>query len=406
MSIQALSLLKQHFGYDSFRPMQSQIIQSILDKKDSVVLMPTGGGKSICFQIPALMLPGLCIVVSPLISLMKDQVDTLNANGIAAQFLNSSLDFQAQNTIIQKCSNNEIKILYLSPERVNKDIDGLLKKLPVSLFAIDEAHCVSSWGHDFRPEYTKLGSLKTNFPNVPLIALTATANLQTQTDIIKQLNLVNPDVFIASFDRPNLSITVRPEVNLKQRVEEIIAFVKTRSQEIGIIYCLSRNKCDDLAQTLRTNGINAASYHAGLLASERYNVQDQFIQDKVHVVCATIAFGMGIDKSNVRYVIHFNPPKSIEGYCQEIGRAGRDGLASDTIMYFSYADFKILSSFGNNQSQSNLEKLRQVKNFAKANVCRRKILLTYFGEAPQSNCGNCDICNPRQAINITKIAIL
>jgi ATP-dependent DNA helicase RecQ len=402
MNTQVQNLLKQYFGYDSFRPMQAQIIQSILDKKDAVVLMPTGGGKSICFQIPALILPGLCVVISPLISLMKDQVDALNANGIAAEFLNSSLDFQTQNAIIRKCNSGTIKILYISPERVNKDTDNLLKCLPISLFAIDEAHCISSWGHDFRPGYTKLGSLKANFPNIPLIALTATANLQTQADIIKQLNLINPEVFVASFDRPNLSITVKLEVKPKQRTEEIIAFVKNRGQETGIIYCLSRNSCDKLAQTMQSNGINAASYHAGLSADERHKVQETFIQDKTQVICATIAFGMGIDKSNVRYVIHFNVPKSIEGYYQEIGRAGRDGLASDTIMYFSYADFKVLSSFVTEGSQSrlNLEKLKQVQNFARANVCRRRILLAYFGETPKLDCGNCDICNPAEDIKV------
>ncbi|MCC2625309.1 MAG: helicase RecQ [Burkholderiales bacterium] len=404
MNIQATSLLKQYFGYDSFRPMQAQIIQSVLDKKDTVVLMPTGGGKSICFQIPALILPGLCIVVSPLISLMKDQVDALNANGIAAEFLNSSLDFHTQNVIIDKCSNNKVKILYISPERVNKDIENLLKYLPVSLFAIDEAHCVSSWGHDFRPEYTKLASLKANFPKIPLIALTATANLQTRADIIKQLNLVSPEVFVASFDRPNLSITVKLEVKPKERTREIINFVKTREEETGIIYCLSRSSCDKLVQSLQLSGINAASYHAGLSAGERHRVQENFIQDKIQVICATIAFGMGIDKSNVRYVIHFNVPKSIEGYYQEIGRAGRDGVASDTVMYFSYADFKILSSFAmeSNQSQLNLDKLKQVQNFARTDKCRRKILLTYFGETPISDCGNCDVCNPQEVIKISK----
>ena len=403
MNTKALGLLKQYFGYDSFRPMQAQIIESILNKKDTLVLMPTGGGKSICFQIPALILPGLCVVVSPLISLMKDQVDTLNANGIPAAFLNSSLDFATQNEIIRKCSNNEIKILYISPERVTKEIDYLLKRLPINLFAIDEAHCVSSWGHEFRPEYTNLKSLKTNFPGIPVIALTATANDQTKADIIKQLHLVNPEVFVASFDRPNLSISVKLDTKPKQKTDEIISFIKKRSGETGIIYCLSRNSCDKLSETLKLNGINAASYHAGLSPIERDRVQTGFIQDQIQVVCATIAFGMGIDKSNVRYVIHFNVPKSIEGYYQEIGRAGRDGLPSDTLMYFGYGDLKILRSFATegNQSQLNLEKLKQVQRFAEAVSCRRRILLSYFGEKIANDCGNCDICLPVQVAEIT-----
>lgn len=393
-------LLKQYFGYANFRPMQAQIIQSILAKKDTVVLMPTGGGKSICFQIPALMLPGLCIVISPLISLMKDQVDGLNANGIPAAFLNSSLDLDTQNSIIRKCSNSEIKILYISPERVNKEIDYLLKRLPISLFAIDEAHCVSSWGHDFRPEYTKLGNLKTTFPNIPVIALTATANAQTKADIIQQLNLHKPEVFVASFDRPNLSITVRRDINAKERISEIIAFIVARPQESGIIYCLSRKNCEALAELLQKAGINSASYHAGLSPNERSQTQTNFIQDKIQVVCATIAFGMGIDKSNVRYVIHYNVPKSLEGYYQEIGRAGRDGLSSDTVLYFGYADLKTLRSFASNsnQSESNLDKLRQVQLFAEATSCRRRLLLSYFGEVVVSDCGNCDVCKPEQVI--------
>lgn len=400
MNTKAESLLKKYFGYDSFRPMQAQIIQSILNKKDTVVLMPTGGGKSICFQIPALILPGLCVVISPLISLMKDQVDTLNANGIAAEFLNSSLDVQTQNTIIQKCKNNEIKILYISPERVTKDIDYLLKSLSINMFAIDEAHCVSSWGHDFRPEYTKLGVLKTNFPNIPIIALTATANLQTRNDIIKQLNLDDAQVFTASFDRPNLSITIKHEVKAKERILEIINFAKNNPLEAGVIYCLSRKSCDDLAKTMQENGINAASYHAGLSTDQRNQVQEDFLKDKIQLVSATIAFGMGIDKSNVRYVTHYNTPKSIEGYYQEIGRAGRDGLASDTIMYFSYFDFNTLKAFAekSNQSKINIDKLWQVQNFAKSDKCRRKILLAYFGETKLDNCGNCDICNPQEII--------
>jgi ATP-dependent DNA helicase RecQ len=402
MNTKALGLLKQYFGYDSFRPMQAQIVESILNKKDTLVLMPTGGGKSICFQIPALIMPGICIVVSPLISLMKDQVDTLNANGIAAAFLNSSLDLATQNKIIRKCSNNEIKILYISPERVAKEIDYLLKRLPINLFAIDEAHCVSSWGHEFRPEYTNLRSLKTNFPHIPVIALTATANNQTKADIIKQLHLVNPEVFVASFDRPNLNISVKLGTKPKQKTEEIISFIKKRVNDTGIIYCLSRNSCDKLSETLKLNGVNAASYHAGLPSEERHRVQTGFIQDQIQVICATIAFGMGIDKSNVRYVIHFNVPKSIEGYYQEIGRAGRDGLPSETLMYFGYGDLTILRSFAmnGNQSQLNLDKLKQVERFAEAVSCRRRILLSYFGETIVNDCGNCDVCLPVPEIEL------
>lgn len=400
MKITSESLLKQYFGYDSFRPMQAQIIESVIAKKDTLVLMPTGGGKSICFQIPALLLPGLCIVVSPLISLMKDQVDNLNANGIPAAFLNSSLDFNLQNTVVRRCINHEIKILYISPERIAKEIGFLLKQLTISLFAIDEAHCISNWGHDFRPEYIKLGTLKDNFPDTPIIALTATANSQTQADIIEQLNLRNPAIFITSFDRPNLSLTIRREIKPQKRINEIIIFIRERQQEAGIIYCLSRKSCDSLVQELQSQGISAASYHAGLSTKDRHQVQTDFIQDRISVVCATIAFGMGIDKSNVRYVIHYNLPKSLEGYYQEIGRAGRDGLPSDTIMYFNYADFKLMQSFANDsrQRELNLHNLNYVQRYAQTSQCRRKALLSYFGEILTDACGNCDVCNPEKNI--------
>lgn len=271
-----------------------------------------------------------------------------------------------------------------------------MQRLPVSFFAIDEAHCVSSWGHDFRPEYTKLGNLKTIFPNIPVIALTATANAQTKVDIVQQLNLQQPQIFAASFDRPNLSITVRRDVKTKERDNQIIAFIRARPHEAGIIYCLSRKNCENLAATLQAAGITSAVYHAGLLTAERHKTQTDFIQDKVQVVCATIAFGMGIDKSNVRYVVHYNVPKSLEGYYQEIGRAGRDGLKSDTVFYFGYGDLKTLRSFASdsNQSESNLDKLKHVQLFAEAIGCRRRVLLRYFGEVVETDCGNCDICNP------------
>lgn len=389
-------LLKKYFGYDNFRPLQAKIIQSILDKNDTLVLMPTGGGKSLCFQIPALMKPGLCIVVSPLISLMKDQVDSLINNGIPAAYLNSSMDINDQNSVIHRCINKQLKLLYISPERVAREIDFLFKRVNINLFAIDEAHCVSSWGHDFRPEYINLCKLKSAFPDTPIVALTATANAHTQTDIVNQLSLKKPEVFLASFDRPNLSIVVRPNIKPKDRTKEIISYIKERVNDSGIIYCLSRNNCDNLVEQLREYGIKAASYHAGLAANIRQSVQDSFIKDDIQVVCATIAFGMGIDKSNVRYVIHYSVPKSLEGYYQEIGRAGRDGLDSETILYFNYADLRLLRSFAEdgNQTELNLTQLNHVKQYAEASSCRRKLLLSYFGEKSQSNCGNCDVCNP------------
>jgi ATP-dependent DNA helicase RecQ len=399
MILQAASLLKKHYGYDQFRPMQAEVIQCVMDKKDVVVLMPTGGGKSICFQIPSLLLPGLCVVVSPLISLMKDQVDALNSNDIPAAYLNSSLSSGEEENIITKCLNGQIKLLYISPERLVQEMNRLLTKLPVQLFAIDEAHCISSWGHDFRPEYTQLKFLKEHFPSIPVIALTATADKTTRRDIVKQLNLPNPEVFVASFNRPNLSLSVKSGIKPKERIKDIIEFIADRENEAGIIYCLSRATTEKLRDALKAKGIKAGCYHAGLPSEERNKTQDDFINDKLQVVCATVAFGMGIDKSNVRWVIHFNLPKNIEGYYQEIGRAGRDGLNSDTILYYNIADLIMLTKFAQegNLAKINLEKLRRMQQFAEADMCRRKILLSYFGETPQENCGNCDVCeNPRQ----------
>lgn len=399
MLTQASALLKQHYGYSSFRPMQAEVIQCVMDKKDVLVLMPTGGGKSICFQIPALMLDGLCLVVSPLISLMKDQVDALNANDIPAAYLNSSLHFSEEENIILQCVHGKIKLLYISPERLVQEINGLLKRLPIKLFAIDEAHCISSWGHDFRPEYTQLKLLKENFSDIPVIALTATADKTTRKDIIKQLNLSDPQVFVASFNRPNLSLAVKPGIKPKDRIKDIVAFIKQRKEECGIIYCLSRSTTEKVAAELKSKGIDAQCYHAGMSSADRSNVQDAFIKDQLHVVCATVAFGMGIDKSNVRWVLHFNMPKNIEGYYQEIGRAGRDGLDSDTILYYNVADLVMLTKFAQEggQSKINLEKLRRMQQLAEADICRRKILLSYFGETMLENCNNCDVCeNPRQ----------
>ncbi|MGB3946690.1 MAG: DNA helicase RecQ [Bacteroidia bacterium] len=406
MLTQASSLLKQHYGYSSFRPMQAEVIQCVLDKKDVLVLMPTGGGKSICFQIPALMLDGLCLVVSPLISLMKDQVDALNANNIPAAYLNSSVHYTEEDDIILQCIYGKIKLLYISPERLVQEINGLLKRLPIKLFAIDEAHCISSWGHDFRPEYTQLKLLKENFSDIPVIALTATADKTTRKDIIKQLNLFDPKVFVASFNRPNLSLAVKPGIKPKERIKDIVAFISQRKDECGIIYCLSRSTTEKVATELKSKGIDAQCYHAGMSSEERNKVQDAFIKDQLQVVCATVAFGMGIDKSNVRWVLHFNMPKNIEGYYQEIGRAGRDGLDSDTILYYNVADLVMLTKFAQEggQSQINLEKLRRMQQLAEADICRRKILLSYFGETMLENCNNCDVCeNPRQHFDGTQL---
>lgn len=392
-------LLKKYFGYDSFRPQQEEIIEKVLSGADSLVLMPTGGGKSLCFQIPALLLPGTAIVISPLISLMKDQVDALRSNGIAAAFLNSSQTFEEQQIILEACHQGQISLLYVSPEKLISDIDIINQVCKPSLFAIDEAHCISSWGHDFRPEYTQIGFLRQRFAHIPFMALTATADKVTRRDIIKQLNLKNPQVFITSFDRKNLSLDVRIGVKPKEKMEEIIEFVKERDQQSGIIYCLSRKKCEEAYEHLANAGISTMFYHAGMSSETRSSVQDRFINDELQVVCATVAFGMGIDKSNVRWVIHYNLPKNIEGYYQEIGRAGRDGIPSETILYYNYADLIMLNKFASEgaMAEVNLEKLKRMQQYAEADSCRRKILLNYFSENLEENCGNCDVCsNPRK----------
>ena len=391
----AKEALKKYYGYDAFRPLQGETIQAVYDRKDVVLLMPTGGGKSVCFQIPAVTMEGTCVVVSPLISLMKDQVESLQLNGIKAAFINSSLTYQEQQAVENDLFHGRLDLVYTSPEKMaSQDFLPLLKACKISFFAIDEAHCISAWGHDFRPEYRQLRFLKRTFPDKSIIAVTATADKLTRKDIAAQLELNNPIMHVASFDRPNLSLEVRPG---RKRNEQILEFIGERPNQSGIIYCLAKKTCESVAAKLLEHGIKADFYHGGLSSKERSKVQEDFINDRTPIICATIAFGMGIDKSNVRWVIHYNLPKNLEGYYQEIGRAGRDGASADTLLFYSAADVVTYKDFimqaDSEYREIHSAKLDRMYQYATALICRRKILLNYFNETQFDNCGNCDVCN-------------
>lgn len=401
----ALAALQKYFGYPVFRPLQQEIIERVYAGGDSLVLMPTGGGKSMCYQLPAITMPGTAVVVSPLISLMKDQVDALVANGITAAFLNSSMDSAALREVEADYEAGRLKLLYVSPEKLlSAGFFPFLRRTKVSLFAIDEAHCISAWGHDFRPEYTQLKQIKASFPEVPILALTATADRLTRIDMAEQLAIPEAKQFISSFDRPNLSLEVRLGQQRRQQIEQ---FIRQRPEQAGIIYCLSRKQTEELAGKLREMGYDAASYHAGLAPAQRAKVQSDFVNDRTLIVCATIAFGMGIDKSNVRWVIHYVMPKNLENYYQEIGRAGRDGAAADTLLFYSYNDYLTLQEMlgQSPNSEVQLAKLERMKEYADALACRRRILLNYFSEDSGKDCGNCDVCkNPPERFDGTVVA--
>ena len=409
MSITKQEALKKYFGYDAFRPQQAEIIDTVMDEKDCLVLMPTGGGKSVCFQIPAILRDGLTVVISPLIALMKDQVEALRGNGIKAAFLNSSISSAELDQVMWQAKVGELKLLYIAPERLFAgNTFDFLREWNVKLFAIDEAHCISSWGHDFRPEYRQLSNLKIKFPNVPVIALTATADRVTRRDILKQLGIESAETFVASFDRPNLSLNVLPG---RKRLQQIQSFVSKHEGQAGIIYCLSRKGTETVAANLQGAGFKAEFYHAGLPSDKRSRVQEQFLKDDIQIIVATIAFGMGIDKSNVRWVIHYNLPSNVESFYQEIGRSGRDGSPADTVLFYSYMDIITRQDMINNSEQSAEQKellhakLNRMKQYAEADICRRRILLSYFNEEVDKDCGNCDVCkNPRTRFDATVIA--
>ncbi|MCF7500878.1 MULTISPECIES: DNA helicase RecQ [unclassified Pseudoalteromonas] len=402
------AVLKQVFGYSEFRDGQHAIIAAALDGQDSLVLLPTGGGKSLCYQVPALILDGVTVVISPLISLMQDQVAQLRALGVQAAYINNSLPFEEQQAVYQQLHYGQIKLLYVAPEKVlQPDFLERLSHLKLALFAIDEAHCVSHWGHDFRPHYCRLNELKQRFMHVPMMALTATADKATRYDIIEQLQLNHPYVHTGSFDRPNIRYTI--EEKFKPMVQ-LLRYLKEQQNQSGIIYCTSRKRVDDVAEKLADAGFNAAAYHAGMSNEQRQFVQSGFARDDIQIVVATVAFGMGINKPNVRFVVHYDIPKSIEAYYQETGRAGRDGLAAEAIMYFDPADIGRVRRFFEDIEDEQRRRVEEQRfnamaSFAEAQTCRRQILLNYFSEYKRETCGNCDIClNPPKSFDGTLVA--
>ncbi len=402
----ALGVLKKFYGYTSFYPLQYEAIECVMNHRDALVLMPTGGGKSMCFQIPALLHEGCAIVVSPLLALMKDQVDALQSNGIPAASINSTQTESDNREIIEQVFAGHIKLLYISPERLLSELEVWSSHMKISLIAIDEAHCISQWGHDFRPEYSQLSMLKAKFPDVPIMALTATADRLTRDDIVKQLNIPNARLFLTSFDRKNISLRVVRNMSGKDKIRELTRFIDKHNGDSGIIYCLSRKNVENMAEKLKKLGYNAAAFHAGMPTSQKEAVQRDFLNDDIQIICATVAFGMGINKSNVRWVVHSNMPKNMECYYQEIGRAGRDGLPADALMFYSFGDVATLMSFAKDsgQAQVNIDKLRRMQQYAESSVCRRRILLSYFNERYECDCGNCDVCNdPPERIDGTII---
>ncbi|MCX5875171.1 MAG: DNA helicase RecQ [Deltaproteobacteria bacterium] len=403
-----LESLKKIFGYTTFRPPQQEIIEGLIRGEDAFVLMPTGGGKSLCYQIPALHRKGVGIVISPLISLMKDQVDALLACGVRAAFYNSSLKSEEARQVLAQLHREELDLLYVAPERLMSDgFVERLREIPIALFAIDEAHCISQWGHDFRPEYSKLGQLRKLFPDIPLIALTATAEPHTRKDILERLGLRANQCYVSGFDRPNIRYTV---LEKHKPFAQLSHFLQGRREEAGIVYCLSRKRVEKVTEQLREAGFSAASYHAGLPAMQRQRVQEDFLRDDVQIIVATVAFGMGIDKSNIRYVVHYDIPKNLESYYQETGRAGRDGLAAEALLLFGYGDIALARGLIENsdnaeQKRIELHKLNTMVGFAEAMSCRRQVLLGYFGDRLAQDCGNCDIClNPPELVDVTEDA--